>query len=1625
MEARGGHAPSACLRRVGHAARSPTRRLHIERTLGPGAMYALPRKSRGHAHDADASQLSSSPQNVERARALEDVLVASEEPRARPERVVQSSTPHRAAPAAFARGPLATPRDASHAHNYPTLDLSASRSLSQTRSVAPMSILEDEAPAASFARDFVEAPLARSGRAPFVPRRAPRRAPTPDDVQLTRRAPSPASSSDDPLLLNDPSFSHMSIHAAQGDTNLVEIVRRFEAEDLDRAPPRRESLPGQATPRRRLSAGRHDLQSPASYRAFPVPQGTPRRRLSANRQELSARIRSDASRDASHSTLRALSRTSTVRAGESGVGDASMYGRTGDASTPRMRPTQRRSAQSKDSLSIPQRIAQLTSPQKPGASHTAPLLAEDQAWDAADLPDLFPADPASEPESDPARERRPVSTGEPEPVPAPAAQPPTEAKHQEPLAETLQGEASRAVEAESGNRESEMRDASVPSGEVHDTRHPVEAPHDATPDAARSANVAASTSMPALPSQPVAMKESPTTPRSISMVPPVEPRFLPDTRSPRADNSVSSRTSARRSGVRPVFTDFRDMEKRSMADAASDDTSWFKPVSPQREVVRSTPRPATPSLTATESLAAASPRRMSPSAMASTRKQLRVGAAPTSGCSETPRRSATPTPPPSHPPAADVDDEFANAFAETDAALEQTLEAVDAIEEQFRQASEPDDRSVAADIGAGVELGRADRFEHGAGAAESSADALHDDFGLDVDTGDTASAVVEAPETELPTPPTTHMLVDELPAAPVTRMLDSPPEPRSDMAAGHVSMTDELAGMASLASEERPVDPAWMHEDVSRLTLELGETTSLDAFDLSAAADAFRGQARLPSRSPSRVQRRSEPPVHGVLFAAKSGVREDDSTMEEAELRSVSGLAPGPDRVDADEEAGSDGDVESGVCGAEAVDETDMNKAEAVDKAVDQAGVNETDTMNETHTDGEREAEADTEIRGRGSQAAAEAAAVAARHGVRPGTGLSSTRAAPHRAARASGLPVPERATRAKPLYPPLPRASATSRHAATSEATHHTTSVPSALPATALRPRSTPQASPFVHAQRPAESSSVRPPHSAAPPAASASPAKSALRQSTEARTPEPSAEAPAAPAPLVAPDTTTHELTVWALPLQAPISLDDVPTPAPDTSAPLDDLSASLSAASHSRAMMLARPRPTSCIEVSSLDPVAAARAAAILKVHHRYVAEGWLSGALEAPEATENAPTLPALLTAAEHALRGDVPGDTTQTPHVPGAFALPPAPAPTTPLVRTHAAHGQWTAQAWSMLERELLAHIARHASDGDLGTLRAAALRVDVDEVVARFLESEGLGPDDLCGEWTLTRLYARVPALQARFLRRLDAHDGATQQLLEKSFHLYAEAPRRDVSFGSPFAMGTHSTPLPAPAGAAPPPADASVSLATSVGADTTDGLLEEGQKRARDDESVVSRLWTWVRGRSSKQPAVDQDAEPPAKRARHASSTDGLSTWTNDARSSRPVKHTLTPSRRRAHRQAPRMSRIPRPAAPAVSAPQPPAPAGGGGVRGGTSSVASTVFSVLGDDAQRAAARRGAHLTERRAAAWESPRRARLRSLDATAWPSESDISNESRRFAAAQAYWLEREAADLAAEALDARRA
>ena len=210
-----------------------------------------------------------------------------------------------------------------------------------------------------------------------------------------------------------------------------------------------------------------------------------------------------------------------------------------------------------------------------------------------------------------------------------------------------------------------------------------------------------------------------------------------------------------------------------------------------------------------------------------------------------------------------------------------------------------------------------------------------------------------------------------------------------------------------------------------------------------------------------------------------------------------------------------------------------------------------------------------------------------------------------------------------------------------------------------------------------------------------------------------------------------------VWSLPLQAarprtPAARTPSPhtsvseaTPAPILSSPAEpwpllphaeavaDLSANLSASSHSRALMLARPRPTACIEVASLDPVAAARAAAILQVHHHYIQEGWLvqeppagarrhgaGAAYPALPDVSGSVSLPALLKAAED-------GERSWSAAVPGAF--PPgsarrrrslrAPVVTAHALRPQAQAGKWSDDAWAQLERHLAAEVARHVEAG--------------------------------------------------------------------------------------------------------------------------------------------------------------------------------------------------------------------------------------------------------------------------------------------------------------------------------------
>lgn len=350
---------------------------------------------------------------------------------------------------------------------------------------------------------------------------------------------------------------------------------------------------------------------------------------------------------------------------------------------------------------------------------------------------------------------------------------------------------------------------------------------------------------------------------------------------------------------------------------------------------------------------------------------------------------------------------------------------------------------------------------------------------------------------------------------------------------------------------------------------------------------------------------------------------------------------------------------------------------------------------------------------------------------------------------------------------------------------------------------------------------------------------------------------------------DTPEEEapMVVWSLPLQAPAA----PSTAAEEDASLGDLSASLSASSHSRALMLSRTRPTSCVEISSLDPVAAARAAAILKVHHKYIQEGWLGDTSTLPHMN---PDLASLFHAAELDLRHS----TQPTPRVPGAYAprasLPPQ--LDSHALRPQAQAGHWSEFAWMELDRHLRSYVPEEAMDK-----AAAVLDLDIDQVILQFLEAQGLEPDDLHGDWTLTRLYARVPALQARYVREME--QDVTEEMQEKSFQLLSQRKRtHDVLLDSPqYVRGAHSTPVMPPS---PAKAEKNVAPESSVLSQsnhsfvpTDDVMIEAGHvpKRMRSHgprpSSVMSKLWSWVSGSPSSQQqqpsAAARHHRPPASR--------------------------------------------------------------------------------------------------------------------------------------------------------------
>ncbi|PWN20681.1 hypothetical protein BCV69DRAFT_282900 [Microstroma glucosiphilum] len=252
-------------------------------------------------------------------------------------------------------------------------------------------------------------------------------------------------------------------------------------------------------------------------------------------------------------------------------------------------------------------------------------------------------------------------------------------------------------------------------------------------------------------------------------------------------------------------------------------------------------------------------------------------------------------------------------------------------------------------------------------------------------------------------------------------------------------------------------------------------------------------------------------------------------------------------------------------------------------------------------------------------------------------------------------------------------------------------------------------------------------------------------------------------------------------------------------------------------SRSIMHSMARPTSIVEVMSTDAEAAARAAAILRVHHKWIHEGHVvTDEDEGAEATfvgsvlasdANATTmgneglLPGLLSQAESELqksqkaatsvvrdstpRAKVP-QLAATPAAPGAWSFSPAISVTpaaakeslqVPQTLQSGGHvdvralleenaGAFPRQAWRALDkvfRRTVRHMA--ASDnygsGDLQpTLlgqRRAARAVEQSAVVDAFIAAHNIEKSMLRKRWSYTNLSRSVQALQRHWFVRLEA----------------------------------------------------------------------------------------------------------------------------------------------------------------------------------------------------------------------------------------------------------------------------
>lgn len=176
---------------------------------------------------------------------------------------------------------------------------------------------------------------------------------------------------------------------------------------------------------------------------------------------------------------------------------------------------------------------------------------------------------------------------------------------------------------------------------------------------------------------------------------------------------------------------------------------------------------------------------------------------------------------------------------------------------------------------------------------------------------------------------------------------------------------------------------------------------------------------------------------------------------------------------------------------------------------------------------------------------------------------------------------------------------------------------------------------------------------------------------------------------------------------------------------------------------------PEHQSVVEISSFDPRAAARAAALLKMNYDYVefgieGRGSSSDASHRRRASRSSRSiadlshisLPEMLHEAEldfvddrsSRMRSPALTESVQaTPHVPGFFPKTPA--------RTRIDFNDWSVGDWRDLERSYRRLRRRLAAQG--GSVSDASRPIPTNKVIVHFLQKKGLAEEDLMGQWQM------------------------------------------------------------------------------------------------------------------------------------------------------------------------------------------------------------------------------------------------------------------------------------------------